>query len=1650
MKHLFTLLLLGVWFATAAQAPVPVVAPPPATQGLTFLPNKGQWDARARFAADVPGGRLFLTNAGLTYAFVAGLPHHPARTAPETLRACALRVTFLNAAPTPALRGEAPNGDVRNYFHGSDPRRWASKVPGYAGVRYEGIWPGISAAFHQNEHQQLEYDFLLGPHANPNQVALRYAGADKLTLDAAGNLKVQTPLGTLTELAPKAWTTDRAGRRHAVACRYQLAEATVRFALGKYDPALPLTIDPTVIFSTFTGSTADNWGFTATYDLQGNLYSGGIAFGLGFPGTVGAYSPVFNGVTDPFGGALDCDMAFIKYNPTATGPAARVWATYLGGNSSEFPHSIVTNARGELVILGTTSSANFPTTTTAYDRSFNGGPTTSPYSPPPATPGGQPPFVYGPPYDLPNGSDLVLARLSAQGDSLLAATFLGGTDNDGLLSVQSPQPRLCHNYGDYFRGDVLLDAQDNVYLATTTASADFPIANSIGTAYGGGPTDAVVASLTPRLTNLRFSALLGGSAADAAYSLQRDAGGRIFVAGGTTSSNFPVTAGCLQPTLGGNVDGFVVQLSPSGSALNRATYLGTAAYDQAYFLQLDGRGEVYLLGQTLGRIPISPGRYGNPGASQYVQKLSARLDSLRFSTVVGSAPDSINISPTAFLVDQCDRVYISGWGGGENQNSRFGFANASVSGMPITANAVQPSTDGKDFYLAQFGPAMNRLQYATYLGNDGTDSEGDHVDGGTCRFDPRGFVYHAVCSCGSQGSGFPIPPGANTYSSVKGNFNCNNAAFKINFGTVPITTGTDSLVCSLAPPVPLGGRPLGGTWSGPGVSGSPATGFIFIPSPALVGIQTLTYSVVGDSVCGISAPLRLRVSAPPTVSFAPLPQALYCRGRTPTSVSLQAQPAGGTFAGPGIMGNNFDPVAAGPGQHTLRYTYRAPGLNCPVTATRTVQVVDSIIVFVHADTVICDRAAGQPLSASPPGGTWVGPGVSGSTAVGFIFNPFGLSGPQLLTYTAPGAGPCGGLATRTIEVVSTLSATIQPLPQSSVFCATAPPLTLVGSPAGGIFAGPGVRNGNLFDPALAGVGTHSITYTVLPVLGFCPTVATVTATVLQVIQVPQPADTTVCAASTPVRLTASPSGGTWAGPGVSGSATTGYFFTPNVSLLGTQHLSYAAPGANQCGGTTTRNVTVVPMPMASIVPPATTTLCPASPPVPLVGAPAGGTFSGPGLRNGNEFDPVLAGAGQHTLIYRFVSGDGCPATASVVFTVLPLIAVRLPADTVLCVAGSPLPLTAIPSGGVWSGPGVTGTPTGYFFSPGPAGLGSHQLTYAAPGANQCGGTATRTITVQPVPTASIVTPAVTTFCPSSPAITLTASPAGGSFLGPGMSNNDFVPALANVGANVITYVYNAPGLSCPALATITLTVTPTPPLRLPADTILCPGSTARLRLRATPGGGTWAGQGVSGSAATGFEFDAATLPTGSAFLVYTPLPTTCAQPAGFQVSIAGVPPFEPKYTAPRCPDVLAAPRRISFADAAGNAASRWDFGDGSATATGVEVSHTYTQPGTYQPVVTLPYGPGCALQKALPPVVVKPLNLPNIITPNGDGQNDAFKPTFACLPHLKIYSRWGQLIFESQNYANDWAAQGQTAGTYYFTLEDGTGQEQHGWVEVMK
>jgi len=1011
---------LALLLAPAQAAPRASIEP--GAPSLEFVQNKGQWDPRVRYEAALPAGRLFVQATALTYRFLdpAILSHHhgnaagpalpagPAGAA-EGIAAHAYTVHFEQASARVRLTAETPTAGERNYFVGDDARRWARHVGAFRRLNYEELWPGIGLTLYENAARRLEYDVLLAPGANPARVALRYEGAAALALDAAGNFVIQTTVGTTTELAPRAWQTDAAGQRQPVACRYVLTGRTLSFALGPYDKARALTIDPTVQFSTLTGSTADNWGFTATYDNAGNLYSGGIVFDTGgaFPATLGAFRTSFSSVVD---------MALIKYNTATTGPAARVWATYLGGNSAEFPHSLVVNAQNELVVLGSTSSTNYPTTAGAAQRSFGGGSPLDPFR------AGRAPF------DMPNGSDLVLTRFSADGSALLASTYLGGAGNDGVLG----QPQgIGANYGDAFRSDVLLDGAGNVYVAAATNSTNFPgLALGFNATYRGGPSDALVCKLTPALNAVTWAGLLGGSAGEAAYSVQRDAQGRVYVCGGTISLNFPATAGAYRASYqGGSADGFAARISADGRTLERATYLGTSSYDQAQFLQLDAAGNAYLLGQTLGQFPLTPGLYGAVGGPQFIQKLNPDLTASFYSTAFGSrggVNNGPNLVPTAFLVDECERVYVSGWGGLDNDLGGQ-WLGGTTTGLPTTATAVQRNTDGSDFYLAQFGAGMKGLEYATFFGQQGGGAE--HVDGGTSRFDPRGVVYQAVCaSCGGT-QGFPIPPGAGSFSTRNGSTNCNNGAFKMNFELVVADPGPRRFVCLNNGPVALGGSPAGGVWTGPGVQAAPGGGYRFVPAAVGAGQYALRYTVAATGTCQSTRAVRYVVAPLVVPVFAPVPPQCVALA----AVALAATPAGGTFSGPGVSGGRFDPTAAGVGTHTLTYAV-SDSLGCG-SASQQVTVGRPPTLTAGPDTTLCAdlRQSFQLRGFSPAGGTWSGPGVT----AGGMFTPPNTNnrgGVFVLTYTL-NQGPCRATATRTVVQAP---AAAQQVGLNLPVCATAP------------------------------------------------------------------------------------------------------------------------------------------------------------------------------------------------------------------------------------------------------------------------------------------------------------------------------------------------------------------------------------------------------------------------------------------------------------------------------------------------------------------------------------------------------------------------------------------------------------------------------------
>ena len=729
-----------------------------------FIENKGQWNENVQFKTDIDGGYLYLEKQGLVYDFYDSKVvndylegHHQKihTDLPDILKCHSYQVNFIGMKSfktTPKFKSHGYN----NYFIGNDKSKWASRVFGFKEVNYNEIYNGIELKFYSNSFS-LKYDFIVKPNVNPSQIKMKYEGVNSMQL-SNGNLVIKTSVNTVKEEKPFAYQIIN-GNKVEVVCKYVLKNNILSYEFpNSYDKSKELIIDPVLIFSTYSGSTSNNFGYTATFDRDGFLYSGSSAFGTGYPTSTGAYDVSWNG------GRVD--VAITKYDTTGT---MRIYSTFIGGNNDELPHSMITNAQDELFVYGTTSSLNFPYSKGCYDSTFNGGTGLN--------------LTSGLGVNYTNGSDIFVIRLSGAGDSLMAGTLFGGSGNDGLNS--STANNLRYNYADEVRGEIEIDKNNNIYVVSCTRSTDMP--TSVGAyqiTHGGGDLDGCIFKMDNKLTTLIWSSYLGGTGDDAAYSIALDKVDNAYVVGGTNSTNFPTSVGAISTSYTGiRADGFITKFNQTGTSVLKSTYFGSNVYDQIYFVELDRKDSVYVFGQTdiNDSTFIFNAAYSNDSSGQFISKLSPDLDTIEWSTVFGSRGGGPNISPTAFLVDVCNKIYLSGWGGTTN---KFGTSNntVSVTGMQTTLGAYQSTTDGSDFYLMVLESDASALIYGSFYGGN---ISAEHVDGGTSRFDRNGKMYQSVCAgCGGN-SDFPIKPIPGAVSDTNGN-SCNNGVFKFDF-QLPIT-----------------------------------------------------------------------------------------------------------------------------------------------------------------------------------------------------------------------------------------------------------------------------------------------------------------------------------------------------------------------------------------------------------------------------------------------------------------------------------------------------------------------------------------------------------------------------------------------------------------------------------------------------------------------------------------------------------------------------------------------------------------------------------------------------------------------------------------------------------------------------------------------
>ena len=442
---------------------------------------------------------------------------------------------------------------------------------------------------------------------------------------------------------------------------------------------------------TYLGGSGSENGRGVANDAAGNLIVGGWTTSTNFPTTSGAYD------TTPSAGG---DIFVAKFDADAT---TLIAATLIGGSGVEGTNAMAVDGAGNIYLTGYTYSADFPTTLGTYDDSMAG------------------------------SQDLFLVKVDPTLSTLLYSTYLGGTLSDSVAGLA-------------------VDVSGNAYLTGYVLSPEFPVtAGAYDTSLGGTP-DVFVTKINPAgggPADLVYSTFLGGGTDDYGWSIIVDSSGSAFVAGQTSSADFPVTPGAFDTTYEGG-DAFVTKLNPSGTGLVYSTFVGGRWADDARGIALDGVGNAYVTGRTYSsNFPTTPGAFdttfngktGNTPPDAYVTKINAAGSSLIYSTFIGGKAYDIG---WAIVVDVDGSAYVVG--------------RTDSSAYPVTADGFDTSYNGNaDAFLTRLNAAGSALVYSTFLGGTANDQ------GRALAVDSLGNVY---LTGSTDSTNFPVTSGAydTTYS----------------------------------------------------------------------------------------------------------------------------------------------------------------------------------------------------------------------------------------------------------------------------------------------------------------------------------------------------------------------------------------------------------------------------------------------------------------------------------------------------------------------------------------------------------------------------------------------------------------------------------------------------------------------------------------------------------------------------------------------------------------------------------------------------------------------------------------------------------------------------------------------------------------------
>jgi hypothetical protein len=679
---------------------------------MRFEPNVGQAPPQMEYVARGSGYTVGIGERELVLSLRhdtsprIGTKSAGARTLPVSLPPAQLRFRLVHAAARPQLRAERQQKSVSNYFIGNDPSAWHRNVANYAAVRYERIYPGIDWVLYGNP-QQLEYDFVVAPRADPRWIVLGIQGADALTLDDNGDLMVNVQGVTLRQLKPVIYQAAADGTRHQIDGHYVLTRRHVTFALGDYDRTRELIIDPTFVYSTYLGGSGFDAAAAIAADGEGNAYVVGSTGSTDFP----TQMPLQ-------GSSLESGFltAFIaKFNAAGT---ALVYSTYFGGSGN--------HREGNLGFCGAASSDNFGRGSVIIDNGGDGATAIAVDAAGNAYVAGftsSSDFPTAKPFQATNhaaanqGSNAFLLKLNAAGNELVYSTYLGGSGVPGALVTGDSAAAIA------------LDGAGAAYVTGITTSPDFPTLmpfQPTNAEHSGKPT-GFVAKFNTAGNALVYSSYLGGSGGnagagvgDCANAIAVDGNGNAYVAGQTSSADFPTAVpfqsvnSSLESTVVAPLgSAFVTKLNSSGSALIYSTYLGGSAGDAALAVAADASGDAYVTGYTWSSdfptsnaLQLENATTGGRGANAFVTKLNSAGSELIYSTYLGG---SIDDQANAIALDAAGNAYVAG----STYSGDFPIAD------PLQATNLAASRSANNAFISVLSPTGSTLEFSTYLGGSG-------------------------------------------------------------------------------------------------------------------------------------------------------------------------------------------------------------------------------------------------------------------------------------------------------------------------------------------------------------------------------------------------------------------------------------------------------------------------------------------------------------------------------------------------------------------------------------------------------------------------------------------------------------------------------------------------------------------------------------------------------------------------------------------------------------------------------------------------------------------------------------------------------------------------------------------------------------------